>query len=115
MFLANIWTKDNVGRRGAVFPIQGRYNEDLFLRVLGPAARHSAFKLFVHGSNGKYRPFRQPHRAWIRIFLRRPPSFGFRESLVSEVDPERLRSLVSENTENRQFGFLGERRVNVLS
>jgi K+-transporting ATPase, c chain len=26
----------------------------------------------------------------------------------------RLRSLVSENTENRQFGLLGERRVNVL-
>ena len=30
------------------------------------------------------------------------------------IDPERLRSLISENTENRQFAFLGERRVNVL-
>jgi hypothetical protein len=31
MFPANIWTKNKVGRLGAVLPIQGRYYENLFL------------------------------------------------------------------------------------
>jgi len=30
------------------------------------------------------------------------------------LDPTRVRSLVAESTENRQFGFLGEPRINVL-
>jgi potassium-transporting ATPase KdpC subunit len=31
------------------------------------------------------------------------------------VDPQKVRALVAQNTEGRQFGFLGEARVNVLS
>jgi potassium-transporting ATPase KdpC subunit len=37
-----------------------------------------------------------------------------RVSRARGIDPERLRLLISENTENRQLGFLGERRVNIL-
>jgi K+-transporting ATPase ATPase C chain len=37
-----------------------------------------------------------------------------RVSRARGIDPEKLRLLISENTENRQLGFLGERRVNVL-
>jgi hypothetical protein len=46
MFLANIWTKNKVGLPGA---------ELHSLAFSAPVARHCAFKLFVHGSNGKYR------------------------------------------------------------
>jgi len=30
------------------------------------------------------------------------------------IDPARVRALVAESTQGRQFGFLGELRVNVL-
>ncbi|MHB1426154.1 MAG: potassium-transporting ATPase subunit KdpC [Gemmataceae bacterium] len=34
---------------------------------------------------------------------------------VRSLDEERLRQLIAEHTEDRQFGFLGERRVSVLA
>ncbi len=39
MFLAITWTKNKVGRPGAVLSMKGRYNENLFLGVLGPSGK----------------------------------------------------------------------------
>ena len=60
-----------------------------------------------------------PHRAWIRTWIRTflPAAAEFqipRVARIRGIDPERLRSSLSEDMENGQFGFLGERRVNVL-
>jgi len=64
MFLANIWTKNKVGRPGAVLRSSA---------FSAPVPRHCAFKLFVHGSNGKYRQFPRPPLKALPITLHLRP------------------------------------------
>jgi hypothetical protein len=60
MFLANIWTKNKAARPGSTLDT-GTVQRQLLLGVLGPSGKTlGAFRLFVHGSSGKYRQLPQP-------------------------------------------------------